>query len=70
MKFAQLHYFSHKILGGQKILCPPLFKSWGDMSPRLNKLGPCVEGIDRLVRTLDKILSSAHPSFTQTQGRP
>ena len=33
MKFVQLHCFYHTILGGQKILCPPMTKSWGDMSP-------------------------------------
>jgi len=34
MTFAQLHYFlSQNIGGGQKILCPPLFKSWGGHVP-------------------------------------
>ena len=33
MKFAQLHYFYHKMLGGQKILCLPVSKSWGGHVP-------------------------------------
>jgi len=33
MKFAQLHYFYHKMLGWQKILCPPCPKVGGNMFP-------------------------------------
>jgi len=33
--------FYHKMLGGQKILCPPCPKVWGDVSPPSpHKLGP------------------------------
>jgi len=39
-KFVQLHYFYHKMLGGQKISCAPLSKCWGNMSlpPPLNSV--------------------------------
>jgi len=37
-------FFMTKCWGEQKILFPPLSKSWGEMSTRPpNKLGPCAE---------------------------
>jgi len=57
MKFAQLHYFYHKILGEKKLLCPPLSKRWGTCHPRPPlKLGPwlqhmyaaCFDSINRI----------------------
>jgi len=42
MKFAQLYYFYHKILGGTKDIMPPLLKRWGGKVPSPHKLGPCI----------------------------
>jgi len=45
--------FYHKMLGGQKMSCLSLSKSWGDMSPVPHKLGPCFQDVslDILVHT-------------------
>jgi len=44
MKFVQLHYFYHKILGGTKvILSSTVQKLVGRVSPYPLKLGPCAE---------------------------
>jgi len=38
------------MLGGTKYIMSPLFKSWGDMSPRSpHKLGPCQTVINNAV---------------------
>ena len=61
MKFAQLHYFYHKMLGETKDIMYPLSKSWGDMYPRPpHKLGPWLLHINFTRARLRRLKKTYH----------